>query len=956
MKKKKNKEIDFEIVRYNPDVSIGLNSEQVAERNEHFLTNTVNKGSNKTILNIILKNFFTFFNVMYALIFVLLLSAKVEILNYTFVLIVTVNTLIGIIQEIKSKKTIDKLSLLSAPSAYVIRNGIKQEIKVEEIVLDDIMYLNAGKEITTDAILVSGEIEVNESQLTGESVPIRKVVGDTLYSGSFVVSGNCKAKVERVGKDNQIEKLSNEAKQYSKPKSEILSSLRYLLRFVSIIFIPSGLILYIRAEKIKSIQDFFMSYGSPTYTDSIKSTSAALLGMIPAGLFLLTTVALAVGVIRLSKRKTLVQEIYCIEMLARVDVLCLDKTGTITDGTMTVTRYIEPRRNTEFNVSDVMSSMNSALQEANSTAKALENYFGFGKKYTATEILPFSSENKYSAVSFAEIGGTFILGAPEFVLKGSFDRVSDDVNEYANQGLRVLALAHSAMPLKDGKIQRVPKIVALILIEDQIRREAYDTIKYFRDNGVQVKVISGDNPVTVSEVSRRVGIENAEDYISLEGLTDEEVAQVANSYTVFGRVKPNQKQILVKALKEAKHTVAMTGDGVNDILALKEADCSIAMASGCDAVRNVAQLVLLDSNFASMPHVVAEGRRVINNIQRTASLFFVKTLFSMIIALLVIAGFFSKFSPSLEGNYPFSPSQLIPIELFAIGIPAFFLALQPNKDIIKGRFLYNVIRKSLPGAITIALEVCVAYMLARPLGFTTDQVATIVVVSATATCMLILYTTCRPFKWQTLTLFISMVVLSLTVVIGSIRQVRIGPLDLRDQFQLVEITNRETNAGSIQLKTIVDVKDNKRYRISRWYVGNTPTSINAKVKIDESEINYYKEKCEVFEDTDGSYYVSYIEDQDEKNAYVENHSHLEYNKEKNKYYWVIEDNTTYYNGEMLEADTKINATPLLLLLVMSLSSYLIIIIVNAVVAILMMDKDSIDMKIKEKKFFFKKKE
>ncbi|MBQ3001167.1 MAG: HAD-IC family P-type ATPase [Bacilli bacterium] len=940
MAKKDNFVDQNSAIRFHPDIHTGLTKEEITQRNEQGLNNKVDKGSNKTILSIILKNIFTFFNIMYIIIFFLLLSADADLFNYSFVVIVTANTAIGIFQEIKSKRTIDKLSLLSAPRAFVVRDGIKQEVDVADIVLDDIMYLNAGKEITTDAILVEGEIEVNESQLTGESVPIRKNIGDTLYSGSYVVSGNCYAQVERVGKENAIEKLSNQAKQYSKPRSEILTSLRYLLRFVSIIIIPSGLILYIRAEKITSFMDFLKSPQSPTYSDSIMSTSAALLGMIPAGLFLLTTVALAVGVMRLAKRKTLVQEIYCIEMLARVDVLCLDKTGTITDGTMTVTRYIEPRRNSEYNVADIMSSLNTALQESNSTAKALENYFGFGKKYTPQEILPFSSENKYSAVSFKEYPGTFVLGAPEFVLKASYDRISDTVNEYANQGLRVLALAHSPLTLKDGKIQRTPKLVALILIEDQIRREAYDTIKYFKENGVQVKVISGDNPVTVSEVSRRVGIENAEDYISLEGLTDEEVAQVANSYTVFGRVKPNQKQILVKALKEAKHTVAMTGDGVNDILALKEADCSIAMASGCDAVRNVAQLVLLDSNFASMPHVVGEGRRVINNIQRTASLFFVKTLFSMIIAILVIAGFFTKFSPSLEGNYPFIASQLMPIEMFAIGIPAFFLALQPNRDIIKGRFLYNIIRKSLPGAITIAIQVCLAYVFARPLGFTTDQVATIVVISATATCMLILYSTCRPFKPFTLTLFIAMVSLTLFCTFGSIKELSIGPINLRDQFQLVEITNRETNAGSIQLKTLLEeyVEDGetKTRRVSKWFVGNLDTGLYATNENPSEKEN-----------------ENYIIDHTQVSEYVAEHSHLEYNKSDGKYYWVIEERTDYYNGGMIEADVKINASPLLLLLAMTLSSYLIIIIVNAIIAIFMGDISSLK---KEKKIVEEKEE
>lgn len=756
MPRKKNFINQKDAKRFNPSVKVGLTDEQVYSRMEQGLNNIVTMGSNKTVLSIIINNIFTFFNMMFLVIFLLLLSAKVPVSNYTFVVIVVFNTIIGIYQEIKSKRIIDKLSLQSAPNATVIRNSEKKEVKVSQVVLDDIIYLTPGKAIPTDAILQEGEIEVNESQLTGESIPIRKTIGDTLYSGSFVVSGNCYALVERVGKENSMEKISSVARKYNKPKSEIMRSLNYLLRFVSIIIVPAALVLYFKSEgtawggsffdKVQAcIKSFFVH--SDTYQQSILAMSGSLIGMIPSGLILLTTIALAVGVRRLASNNTLIQEIYCIEMLAHVDVLCLDKTGTITDGTMTVTRFIEAKRS-EYNVPDIVSSMNSALQETNSTAKALEHYFGFGKKYHPVQVLPFTSDNKYSAVTFDKIG-TFVLGAPEFVMKSGFEKIEEQVNEYANQGLRVLALAHSTLPLKNGKMQRTPKLVALILIEDQIRKEAFDTIKFFKNNNVQVKVISGDNPVTVSEVAKRVGIENAEDYISLEGLTDEEVATVANGYTVFGRVKPNQKKVLVQALKAEKHTVAMTGDGVNDILALKEADCSIAMASGCDAVKNVAQVVLLDSNFASMPKVVGEGRRVINNIQQTASLFLGKTLFTMLITMFVIFGIIEKFSPDGIGRYPLGPSQLMLIELFAIGAPSLILALQPNRNIVSGHFLWNVIRKSLPGAITIAVQVLITYLVSTKLGFTMEDVKTIISFTATTTCMLILYMACRPFnKWK----------------------------------------------------------------------------------------------------------------------------------------------------------------------------------------------------------------
>lgn len=756
MPKKKNFINQKEAKRFNPSIKNGLSDDQVYNRMEQGLNNIVTMGSNKTILSIIIKHVFTFFNFIYLIIFLLLISAKVPISYYIFVFIVVFNTVIGIYQEIKSKNIIDKLSLQSAPNAIVIRNGEKKEVKINEIVLDDVIYLSPGKAIPTDSILQEGEIEVNESQLTGESVPIRKTIGDTLYSGSFVVSGNCSAIVERVGKENTMEKISSAARKYNKPKSEIMRSLNYLLKFVGIIIVPTAIILYCMGEGVhwtgtffEKIPQFFKSFihHSDTYQTTIMGMSGSLTGMIPSGLILLTTIALAVGVRRLGSNNTLIQENYCIEMLAHVDVLCLDKTGTITDGTMTVTRFIEARRS-EYNVPDIVSSMNSALHETNSTAQALEHYFGFGKKYHPISVVPFTSDNKYSAVTFDKYG-TFVLGAPEFVMKSGYEKIEEQVNEYANQGLRVLALAHSTIPLKNGKLQRAPKLVALILIEDQIRPEAFDTIKFFKENNVQVKVISGDNPVTVSEVAKRVGIENAEDYISLEGLTDEEVANVANAYTVFGRVKPNQKKILVQALKAEKHTVAMTGDGVNDILALKEADCSIAMASGCDAVKNVAQVVLLDSNFASMPKVVAEGRRVINNIQQTASLFLVKTLFTILVTSFVIFGVIKTFSPDGESSYPLGTAQLMLIELFAIGIPSFFLALQPNKNIVTGHFLWNVIRKSLPGAITIAVQVFITYLVSKKLGFSMLDIKTIISFTATTTCLLILYMACRPFnKWK----------------------------------------------------------------------------------------------------------------------------------------------------------------------------------------------------------------
>lgn len=806
----KNKYIRISQHRYNPPFNYGLNEEQVQSRIDTKLVNKSSKKGGKTYLGIIVKNFITFFNIIYFLIALLLISADAGIADFVFVLLVCINTLIGTIQEIRSKYTIDQLSIMSAPKANVVRMGTKQEINIEDIVLDDILYLTPGKQIPSDSILVEGEIEVNESQLTGESVPIKKQIGDTVYSGTFVVSGNCHAKVERVGNDNAISQLTAQAKTYRKPQSEILSSLNMWLKIVAVFLIVSGSIMFINSFSFDNIIKVFFKNGFSfvdvetglydyelklLYQTTVKSTSTALIGMIPAGLYLLTSIALAVGVIKLAKDKTLVQDIYCIEMLARTDVLCLDKTGTITDGTMSVVRYIEMQRGGIYNVASIVGSMNNALKESNSTSKALETYFGFSTKLNPVEVIPFSSERKYSAVTF-ENEGTFLIGAPEFVLKKSFEKYADEVNKYANQGLRVLALAHTSYPLKEGKVTRTPKLVSLILIEDQIRPDAYDTIKYFKENGVEVKVISGDNPVTVAEVAKRVGIDKAEDYISLDGLSNEEVYQVARHYTVFGRVKPEQKQIIVKSLRDAKKTVAMTGDGVNDILALKEADCSIAMASGSEAVRSVSQLVLLDSNFSSLPKVVKEGRRVINNISSTSTLFFVKSLFIILLALLTITGMIGKLSPDGQNVFPIAkPFQLFMIEMFIDGLAATFLALQPNYNKVHGKFLKNVVRKALPGALAIVLEVLTVYIIAKPIGLLQAEVVTIVVICSTATCLMVLYLACKPYTLRKAIMFIVIVTLCVLFVIFSMADKPILGMNFKEMSEFATLFKIDISDG-----------------------------------------------------------------------------------------------------------------------------------------------------------------
>ena len=806
--------------RFNPSYLDGLNDTQVGVRKEQGLSNKIIKKTGKSYFSIIVSNFCTLFNFIYLVIFLLLFLtqkyfAKVQITNYTFVIIVLVNILIGTVQEIKSKITISKLHLISTPTVTVVRNGEKQEVNISDVVVDDIVVLSPGKEITTDSILVEGEVEVNESQLTGESVPIRKQVGDMLYSGSFVVSGKCHCKVEFVGEDNAIEKLASEAKQYKKPNSQILNSVRGLIKVITVFLIISGIVMILQNYNFAEYSDSTSGIGKFLYEkiylgftkkifsnpnigwyDTVSTTCTALLGLIPSGLIMMTSAALVLGVIRLSKHQTLVQDIYCIEMLARVDVLCLDKTGTITDGSMTVVNYIDLQRG-KYDIKKVISNINAALGETNSTAKALENYFGVDGSEPANQIIPFSSDRKYSGAMFGE--DTYIIGAPEFVLKSSFEKYAAMVNEEANKGYRVLCLAVTKQDLSNSKLTRAPKPIAFILIEDQIRPDASETIRYFRESGVEVKVISGDNPVTVSEVAKRVGIASAENYISLDGLTDDEVYDAAMKYTVFGRVKPNQKQIIVKSLKDHKKTVAMTGDGVNDILALKEADCSIAMASGSDAVRSVAQLVLLDSSFASMPKVVNEGRRAINNVQQMATLFLVKTFFILTLVMLTITGFFKHFSG--DGSFPFqNPTQLLMIELFVIGIPSVLLTIQPNKNRVSGKFLWNVLQKSLPGVVAIIFGVVVAYLLNFMCGFGVELTKTIVVVTATFIGLMILYLACRPFTIQKIVLFVGMAFCCLFLTFQAVFQKPyIGLFNitniLAEQFNLQSLIITYTNAN-----------------------------------------------------------------------------------------------------------------------------------------------------------------
>jgi len=665
------------LVRYQPDKTVGLTAEQVESRIRTGYDNAPVEPPSKTIKEIILSNVLTYFNLIFAVIAVLLILVG-SFRDLTFLPVIICNTCIGIIQEVRSKKTLDKLSVLNAPKATVIRDGETSTIPANDLVLDDIVLFKAGNQIPADAIVVSGEVQVNESLLTGEADEITKKDGDSLMSGSFIVSGQCLARLDRVGADSYISKLTLEAKATKDgEQSEMIRSLNRLVQTVGIIIIPIGIVLVVQQ----------LVFAGDTLRESVTAMVAAVIGMIPEGLYLLASVALVVSVMRLASKKVLVHDMKCIETLARVNVLCVDKTGTITENTMEVSGFVPLSDNVD---EETVGDFVYAMPSDNITMEALKKHFTNSNGNLATSITSFSSAYKYSSATFAD--GAYILGAPEFVLRDQYEEYQEKIESYSATGSRVLVFGRYEGVISGKELTEQVTPLGLILLANPIRKEAKETFRYFAEQGVDIKVISGDNPVTVSKVAGEAGIKNSENYVDASTLeTTPDIAEAMLKYTVFGRVTPNQKRQFVKALKDQGKTVAMTGDGVNDVLALKDADCSIAMASGSDAAAQASQLVLLDSNFACMPSVVLEGRRVVNNIQRSASLFLVKNIFSFLM---------SMFSIAFMISYPLEPSQISLISMFTIGIPAFFLALEPNTNIIKGHFLTNVLLKSLPAGIT----------------------------------------------------------------------------------------------------------------------------------------------------------------------------------------------------------------------------------------------------------------
>ena len=747
-KRRRPKTIDITAAeRFEPDCDMGLSQDVVDKRIEQGYDNYVKRNVGKSYLNIFVSNIFTFFNVLCFAVFAALLVVEANLSQCFFMVIITANILLGIIQEIRSKITIDKLSIVSAPTAVVIRGGERKVIPTHDIVLDDIVCFEMGKQICADSVVVRGECEVNESMLTGESEPVKKKAGDVLFSGSFVISGSVVARVDKVGKYNYVETLTSYAKKYKKPKSELMNSIKLIIKILTpFIIVIGGLTVWTnyRNEVPEGAIATMANWNA-----IVTKAAGTVIGMIPAGILLLTSLALAASVVRLAKKQTLVQDLYCIEMLARVDVLCLDKTGTITDGSMQVNNVIEIKGfESNFTLPDIIGSILTATGDNNQTAIALANKFGYSKALNPVNVLPFSSQRKLSAVTF-ENEGTYMLGAPEYVLKDMGVRIERLINDNAANGYRVMVLAHSPANIVGDKLPAVRRPLCLIVIEDHIREDAIETIKWFKENDVAVKVISGDNPITVSEVAKRVGVENAEMYISLEGMSDRDVIEAADKYTVFGRVTPEQKRLLVRAVKNKKHTVAMTGDGVNDILAMREADCSISIASGAEAARNVSHLVLLDNDFSSMPDVVMEGRRVVNNVQASSAMFLMKTIMFVILSIVFLG---------LQEMSPLGTNNTLTLEVWVIGIPSFFLALQGNKNIIKGRFLSNVIVRAVPGGLALAMGVMAVYTLNRFVVVSPEQVETMMVYVVTCIGIMVLIKQCEPFNIYRVVLLVGTVI------------------------------------------------------------------------------------------------------------------------------------------------------------------------------------------------------
>ena len=752
----------------------GLTDEEVRQRVEEGLTNRADISTDKTTKEIVISNVFTYFNLIFLVITILLIMVG-SFRNLTFLPIIIGNTVIGIVQEIRAKKTLEKMSLLNAPHADVIRNGSVKQISTEELVKDDVILLTAGKQICADAVVISGNIQVNESLLTGEADEVEKTEGSTLMSGSFVVSGECYARLEKVGNESYISKLSLEAKSMGgKEQSEMIRSINLIVKWVGIVIIPIGLILFWQSHFVNG----------ESITKSVTSTVAAIIGMIPEGLYLLTTVALALSTMKLARKKVLLHDMKSIETLARVDVLCVDKTGTITEPDMKLKEIFLCKNSgadgtqTALTLDELKSLIldyANASVDNNATMLALKAYAAdtltnntSALHRTAVSQQAFSSSLKYGSVTFSD--GTYLLGAPEFIMHEDFARIEEEIIPYADKGDRVLLFARYDGENVENGINGSVTPLGFVALANPIRENAVKTFEYFKSQGVAIKVISGDNPRTVSRIAIQAGIESAESFVDAATLdTEDKIADAVNKYTVFGRVTPKQKKQLVKALQAKGHTVAMTGDGVNDILAMKDADCSVAMASGSEAAAQAAQVVLLDSDFAHMPDVVYEGRRVVNNIQRSASLFLVKNIFSLLLSL---------FSVILMVTYPLEPAQVSLISMFTIGVPGFLLALEQNKDRIKGHFITNVMLKALPGGLTDVIAVGALVVCGEVFCISDASIGTIATLVLSVVGFMILFKISEPLNGM-----------KYAVIIGNIAGLVFSGFFLKKLFALTDLSN-----------------------------------------------------------------------------------------------------------------------------------------------------------------------
>lgn len=752
----------------------GLTDEEVRQRVEEGLTNRADISTDKTTKEIVISNVFTYFNLIFLVITILLIMVG-SFRNLTFLPIIIGNTVIGIVQEIRAKKTLEKMSLLNAPHADVIRNGSVKQISTEELVKDDVILLTAGKQICADAVVISGNIQVNESLLTGEADEVEKTEGSTLMSGSFVVSGECYARLEKVGNESYISRLSLEAKSMGgKEQSEMIRSINLIVKWVGIVIIPIGLILFWQSHFVNG----------ESITKSVTSTVAAIIGMIPEGLYLLTTVALALSTMKLARKKVLLHDMKSIETLARVDVLCVDKTGTITEPDMKLKEIFLCKNSgadgtqTALTLDELKSLIldyANASVDNNATMLALKAYAAealtnntSALHRTAVSQQAFSSSLKYGSVTFSD--GTYLLGAPEFIIHEDFARIEEEIIPYADKGDRVLLFARYNGENVENGINGSVTPLGFVALANPIRANAVKTFEYFKSQGVAIKVISGDNPRTVSRIAIQAGIESAESFVDAATLdTEDKIADAVNKYTVFGRVTPKQKKQLVKALQAKGHTVAMTGDGVNDILAMKDADCSVAMASGSEATAQAAQVVLLDSDFAHMPDVVYEGRRVVNNIQRSASLFLVKNIFSLLLSL---------FSVILMVTYPLEPAQVSLISMFTIGVPGFLLALEQNKDRIKGHFITNVMLKALPGGLTDVIAVGALVVCGEVFCISDASIGTIATLVLSVVGFMILFKISEPLNGM-----------KYAVIIGNIAGLVFSGFFLKKLFALTDLSN-----------------------------------------------------------------------------------------------------------------------------------------------------------------------